>query len=127
LTVDCGSGTYIRSLAADIGSALGGGAHLRNLRRTSVGPFTLADAAALAELDPEQLLPLVDAVRHLTAATVGDELAEAVSMGKVLELDVLGVSGDGPWSVIGPSGDLLAVYEPFRATTAKPAVVLVAR
>ncbi|MCU1352074.1 MAG: truB [Acidimicrobiales bacterium] len=127
LTVDCGSGTYIRSLAADIGSALGGGAHLRNLRRTSVGPFTLADAAPLAELDPEQLLPLVDAVRHLTAATVGDELAEAVSMGKVLELDVLGVSGDGPWSVIGPGGDLLAVYEPFRATTAKPAVVLVAR
>ena len=127
LTVDCTSGTYIRSLAADIGTALGGGAHLRNLRRTSVGPFTLDDAVALDDLDPDRLLPLVDAVRHLAAARVDDEVAEAVSMGKVLGLDVLGVAGAGPWSVIGPGGALLAVYEPYRDTTAKPAVVLVAR
>lgn len=40
LVVDCGGGTYIRSLAADIGTALGGGAHLSTLRRTRVGPFT---------------------------------------------------------------------------------------
>jgi tRNA pseudouridine55 synthase len=37
--VECGSGTYVRSLAADLGTALGGGAHLRNLRRTVVGSF----------------------------------------------------------------------------------------
>ena len=42
--VHCSSGTYVRTLAADLGRALGGGAHLRNLRRTAVGPFTLADA-----------------------------------------------------------------------------------
>ena len=38
--VDCSSGTYVRVLAADLGHALGGGAHLRKLRRTSVGAFT---------------------------------------------------------------------------------------
>ena len=47
VVVSCSSGTYIRTLAADIGTALGGGAHLRNLRRTSVGPFTLDDAVPL--------------------------------------------------------------------------------
>ena len=53
----CSSGTYIRTLAADIGAALGGGAHLRTLRRTSVGPFTLADAVALEAVDPDQVRP----------------------------------------------------------------------
>ena len=45
IEVECSSGTYIRSLAADLGHLLGGGAHLRNLRRTAIGSFTEADAA----------------------------------------------------------------------------------
>jgi tRNA pseudouridine55 synthase len=46
-SVTCGSGTYVRSLGADLGGLAGCGAHIRNLRRTSVGPFTLADASTL--------------------------------------------------------------------------------
>ena len=42
--VSCSSGTYVRTLADDLGHALGGGAHLRNLRRTAIGSFTLAEA-----------------------------------------------------------------------------------
>src|SRR5439155_6754214 len=45
--VDCSSGTYVRSLVADLGAALGGGAHLRNLRRLAVGSFTVAAAPPL--------------------------------------------------------------------------------
>ena len=41
IEVDCSSGTYIRTLAADLGTALGGGAHLRDLRRTAIGSFTV--------------------------------------------------------------------------------------
>ena len=48
--VECGSGTYIRSLAADLGVALGGCAHLKSLRRTRVGSFTLAESHPLAEI-----------------------------------------------------------------------------
>ncbi len=48
--VTCSKGTYIRSLARDIGEALGTGAHLAALRRTRTGPFTLADAMSLDEL-----------------------------------------------------------------------------
>jgi tRNA pseudouridine55 synthase len=49
--VRCSSGTYIRALARDLGAALGTGGHLTALRRTAVGPYTLAEAHTLAELD----------------------------------------------------------------------------
>lgn len=124
VAVSCSSGTYIRTLAADLGTALGGGAHLRSLRRTSVGPFTLDDAVPLEGVGPDHVRPMVDAVRHLASTTVDDAGAGAVRVGKVLEAADLGVTGDGPWAVLGPSGDLLAVYEPFRGTTAKPTLVI---
>lgn len=49
--VSCTSGTYIRSLAHEVGQALGFGAHLASLRRTSIGPFRLEDARTLPDLD----------------------------------------------------------------------------
>ena len=61
-TVRCSSGTYIRALARDLGVALGVGGHLTALRRTAVGPYTLAQARTLNELeaqnqnDPERVL-----------------------------------------------------------------------
>lgn len=129
LAVECSSGTYIRTLAADIGHALGGGAHLRNLRRTSVGPFTLAEAVPLEEVSPEVLRPLLDAVRHLPRVEAGDDLAAAVAQGKVLDGRVLGAldTWPGPWSIVGPGNDLLAVYEPYGGDSVKPAVVVRAR
>ena len=127
LAVHCSSGTYIRTLAADLGHVLGGGAHLRNLRRTAVGPFTLADSVPLEQVSPDVVRPMVDVVRHLPHLIVAPDVAEAVTVGKVLERDLLGASGEGPWAVLDADGRLLAVYEPFRGTTAKPSVVLVAR
>jgi tRNA pseudouridine55 synthase len=52
-TVRCSSGTYIRALARDLGAALGTGGHLTALRRTAVGPYTLAQARTLKELEDE--------------------------------------------------------------------------
>ena len=52
IEVECSSGTYVRVLAADLGAALGGGAHLRNLRRTRIGSFTTEDARLVDELTP---------------------------------------------------------------------------
>jgi tRNA pseudouridine55 synthase len=114
--VECSAGTYIRTLADDLGRLLGGGAHLRNLRRTHVGEFTLAESAGPDEC---ALLPVASAVRSLAAVTVDDDVAMLVGNGRVL--DTWG--GDGPWAVFDRSGELLAVYEPFRGQ-AKPAVVL---
>jgi tRNA pseudouridine55 synthase len=124
IEVECSSGTYIRSLAADVGTALGGGAHLRDLRRTTIGSFAVEDAVALDALTPEHLLTPAQAMRDLAAVTVGDERAVDVGHGKVLPIEALGVIGAGPWAVVGPDGALLAVYEPHRSGTVKPGVVL---
>src|SRR5213078_319454 len=49
--VECSSGTYIRTLAADLGTALGGGAHVRDLRRTAIGSFTEDEARRLDDIE----------------------------------------------------------------------------
>jgi tRNA pseudouridine55 synthase len=115
--VDCSAGTYVRVLAADLGALLGTGAHLRNLRRTAVWPFTLEEAAAPDECE---LLPLAAAVRALDTVQIDDETAARIAVGAVLPAP----AGDGPWAMITEGGDLLAVYEPFDRDRAKPAVVL---
>ncbi|HET6953244.1 MAG TPA: tRNA pseudouridine(55) synthase TruB [Acidimicrobiales bacterium] len=124
IDVTCSSGTYIRSLAADLGTALGGGAHLRALRRLAVGPFVVEEAVALEALSPDVLLPPAAAMRGRDRVTVGDDVAVLVGHGRVLEAAVLGVAGEGPWAVLDAAGRLLAVYEPHRGTTVKPGVVL---
>ncbi len=126
IEVTCSSGTYIRSLAADLGTALGGGAHLRDLRRTAIGPFTVADAVTLEALGPDHLRTPAEAMGDLASVVVGDDVAVAVGHGKVLPCDALGVAGTGPWAVLDAAGSLLAVYEAHRSGTAKPAVVLAA-
>ncbi len=124
--VECSTGTYIRSLAADLGAALGGGGHLRNLRRTSVGPYTLADAVLLDEVSLAAVRPPIDALPGMDSVLAGDDLAISVGHGKVLAPAELGVTGPGPWAVVDGRGGLLAVYEACPDGRVKPAVVLVA-
>jgi tRNA pseudouridine55 synthase len=124
IDVSCSAGTYIRSLAADLGAALGGGAHLRALRRLSVGPYGLDEAVPLEELAPERLLPPVEALRGRGRVDVDDEVAALVRNGRVLDREALGVTGDGPWAVVDGAGVLLAVYEQHRGDSVKPAVVV---
>lgn len=80
----CSKGTYVRSLAHDLGRTLGTGAHLTALRRTRSGPFTLAGAIAPEALAAETLplVPLAEALSHLPAVVVSDEAARAVSEGR---------------------------------------------
>jgi tRNA pseudouridine55 synthase len=124
VSVVCSSGTYVRSLAADLGAELGGGAHLRRLRRTAVGPFTVDEAVPLEALSPERLLPPAEALRGRPRVVVDDDMAALVRNGRVFDDDSLGVTGDGPWAVVDADGALLAVYERHRGTTIKPGVVL---
>jgi tRNA pseudouridine55 synthase len=124
IEVDCSAGTYVRSLAADLGHLLGGGAYLRRLRRTAIGPFTEAQAVALGALGPGDVLAPAAALRGRPTVTVEPSVATAVGFGKVLPRAVLGVDGDGPWAVLDAGGELIAVYERRGPDDAKPAVVL---
>lgn len=115
--VDCTSGTYIRSLAADLGHLLGGGAHLRTLRRTAVGPYSECDAAVIDEC---VLLPVVEAVRSLTPIAVSDDELGFIAQGRLRPVPA---DGPPPWALIDDRGDVVAVYEAFDGM-AKPSVVL---
>ncbi|MGH1505710.1 MAG: tRNA pseudouridine(55) synthase TruB [Acidimicrobiales bacterium] len=114
--VDCSSGTYIRSLAADLGTALGGGAHLRGLRRTRVGPFTLAQARPIDDLD---LGPTADLLGHLPRLQVDDEVAAQVRNGRPLGPS----GGSGRLAIADDAGEVLAVYE-VRDGELRPVKVL---
>ena len=57
LEITCSSGTYIRTLCADLGSALGYGGHMSRLTRTRVGPYTLEDAVKLEQVGSQHLVP----------------------------------------------------------------------
>jgi len=71
INVWCGRGTYIRSLARDIGAALGVGGYCLELTRSAVGEFTLASAVDATELDPRRdLTHARTAVAHLPAVTL---------------------------------------------------------
>jgi tRNA pseudouridine55 synthase len=128
VVVECGSGTYVRSLAADLGGALGGCAHLAALRRTRVGSFTLAEGRPLdvIEADPAAaVLPLATAMRDLERVVVDDEQARAVAHGVSFASGALTVQGDGPYALVGSDGALLAVYD-TRGAALRPAVVVAA-
>lgn len=121
--VDCSSGTYVRSLAADLGAALGGGAHLRSLRRSAIGPFHEGLAAPLTDA------PLVTPARALSwmdQVDVDEDVAELVRRGRRLIRHGQSAvfPGPGPWAVVSASaGELLAVYRAM-GDQAVPDVVL---
>ncbi len=125
--VTCSSGTFVRVLAADLGHAVGSGAHLTALRRTRVGPFAIDEAVPLDEVAPEVLLPPAAIARVLEAAPVDAAVAAEVHHGRVLGRDRLGAvppGSPGPWAVLDPDGDLLAVYRDHGEGRVKPVVVL---
>mgnify|MGYP002720062396 FL=1 len=110
VTVDCSSGTYIRSLARDLGEALQVGGHLTALRRTEVGPFALADALSLDTLadSPRLSLSLDEALaRCFPVLSVTEEEAAALAMGKWLEPRGL----KGVHAAVAPNGQAVALIK----------------
>lgn len=130
--VTCSSGTYVRSLADDLGRLLGGGAHIRRLRRHRVGRFA---ETACSSIDAPVLLGEEEMVSHLTRVDVDDATAARIANGAMLAINVMpgaNFAGEGPWRVHGPDGSLLAVYESSGRSgddgvaLVKPSVVLTA-
>jgi tRNA pseudouridine55 synthase len=91
LEIVCGSGTYIRAIARDLGETLGVGGHLAALRRTAVGTHAVESACSVDDLaDPERvrhaLVPTVRALSHLPRIDLTAEQREHVRHGRVLHL-----------------------------------------
>jgi len=107
VAVHCSSGTYVRAIARDLGAALGVGGHLTALRRTAVGPFTLADARTIDELTESfTITPIADAARaSFPALDLDDAQAADVRVGRWLDLAL-----DTTTALFAPDGEFLALY-----------------
>lgn len=118
-SLTCSKGTYVRVLAADIGAALGCGAHLVTLRRTAFGEFSINEALSLQQLleekteTPSSLLSPAQAMRHCQAIHISHEAATRLRQGQQDMLSRL------PWvtqeqtimALLEPNGELVAIVE----------------
>lgn len=124
--VVCGKGTYVRSLVDDLARALGGRAHLSELRRTRVGGLGLDRAVTVDGLGnfADHLLSPAEALADLTAVVVGDELMGPVGNGVRFATGPLAdIPAGVPTRVLTADGSLLAVYR-RDGHEARPEVVL---
>ena len=103
--VDCSSGTYIRALARDMGNALGVGGHLRALRRTRIGEFSVKEASSIEGVgSPIPLLAIASKI--FQEIPLNQEQAQAIIHGKRILLNSSGIVA------ASFKGDLLAILEP---------------
>jgi tRNA pseudouridine55 synthase len=122
LEVRCSAGTYVRTLCADIGRALGCGAHLSELTRTESGGFRIEQALSLSEVESlarqgtigERLIPMARALAGRPAVTADPLLLEKVRHGRPLawadvDIDMQGVTDGALLKVVDERGDLVAV------------------
>jgi tRNA pseudouridine55 synthase len=115
IDVECGSGTYIRSIARDVGESLGVGGHLTQLRRTRVGTHDVADAVTVEQLADEAAVrrafrPPSAAVAHLPSLVLGDAGVAALKHGRAVP-HAGTVPAGGPIALLGAAGELLAIGE----------------
>lgn len=106
MRVVCSGGTYVRTLADDIGKAVGCGAYLSSLRRTRVGRFNLENAVSLDAAAPDHLIPLSEALDPMPMVCLNEDQVADIRMGRLLTIDKLfeddslvGLVGNG--SIVG--------------------------
>jgi tRNA pseudouridine55 synthase len=149
--VECGAGTYIRSLAYELGRLQGTGAHLAEISRTAVGEFTLDQAVSLADLAQdaragrllERVIPLEKLLTDLPRATILPVIEKRVRHGAKFNLTLAQIQpgqtnvaqnapaqlDSGDWKparlrVFSQQGQLIAIAEPVVPRTYQPVVVL---
>jgi tRNA pseudouridine55 synthase len=107
LDVHCGKGTYIRSIARDLGRVVGVGGYVTILRRLAIGPFTVETAVSLeadADAARGKLLPMATAVTGLPSLLVSPEDIRRLRNGQAIP-----ATGEGETAVLGAAGELVAV------------------
>lgn len=146
-SVECGSGTYIRSLAYDMGKLHGSGAHLAEIVRTAVGEFTLDQAASLADLAagkvPDRVIPIEHLLTDLPRAVVLPIIEKRIRNGAKFNVPLAQIQPGqvapaqgapaeldaGEWKpsrlrVFNQQGQLIAIAEPVVPRTYQPVLVL---
>lgn len=123
LEIECGSGTYVRSLGRDLAASLGTVAVMSALVRTEVGPFAVKDALKVSELTPESLpnflQPATKLVAHLPQLKINQEQATELFHGRQFHAE-LACAVDCEVAAIGPDGELVAIVAQCESNLWKP-------
>jgi tRNA pseudouridine55 synthase len=126
--IDCGKGTYIRSIARDLGARLGCGGMVETLRRTRIGPFTAKQGLGL-DVSPEEAkaksLPMSAAVTGMARVTLDPQRARKFTNGQLFNVrDVLPpVSIYTQLAVFNEEGELIGIAGMHEGQTMRPVVV----
>lgn len=118
LEIACSKGTYIRSIARDLGEALGCGGYVIKLERTRIGPFTLAESGAAEDLSANSMVrllrPSLEAVAHLRRLILDDDQIAAVTQGRTIALpEILAPHESGGFvALVDRESRLVALAEP---------------
>ena len=127
IRVVCSAGTYIRTLAEDIGRSIGIGAHLTELRRTRAGKFALGDSLSLDELDPTSvtLLPIEKAVSHLPEFILSPDRVEKTRNGMTTRTSGAQYDDNVIVRMVDQNGDLVAIgVNENEVSEIRPKIVL---
>ena len=119
--ISCSGGTYVRSLANDLGEAIGCGAYLTSLVRTSVGRFRLADAQSPEDVTPSLLVPLKEALRPMAQLQLDEDETTAVREGRAI------IRSDPPpgnlAALLDPRGEVFSIAR-IAGNVAQPECVI---
>ena len=151
VSLECSAGTYVRSLAHDMGVALGCGAHLMEIVRTAVGEFTLDQAAKIEEIEragaenqlSRYVIPLEKLLPELPSITVLPQVEQRIRHGSKFDIQIAQIQAgrvnlaqgataelnSGEWKparlrVFNQEGRLIAIAEPLVLRTYQPILVL---
>ena len=128
--VTCSKGTYVRTLAVDIGKKLGYPAHVSSLIRTKSGPFTIDESVTFEQLEKDlknatvKLYPIGTAVSHFDKIVVDEATAKKIKNGVFLPLT--NQNKEKRWAVFRENGELIAIYirHPSKPEWMKPEKVI---
>ncbi len=113
LEIDCGSGTYMRSIARDVGRTLGCGGLIEVLTRKRIGPFTIGEAIGPTALDRAAILghlrPTTEAVSGMPHVVLEESQIRSMGQGQAVEVEPDAPSGEV--AVLDESGELVAIAE----------------
>ena len=130
LEIECGSGTYIRSIGRDLGQKLGCGALMSELVRTRIGPFDAESAVRLEALTRDNLAdhlqPALRAVEHWPRQTCTEEALQALRQGRRISAELPELATGASLALVTSEGALAALGEVRDDGTIQPTIVFVA-
>lgn len=120
--VECSGGTYVRSLAHDLGRAIGCGAHLSGLVRHRIGRFDLKQAVHLDKVSPTDIIPLDEALKPMPMLTLSDIEVAEIREGRQISFKLGTVAS--PVAMLDVDGTIVGIARPTDSGALQPECVI---